>query len=131
MTKCIKQFINGNLSPEILNLVFSQKLETIKNTITSTTNSNGTITTSTTPGNIVYNWKNTHTAYMPNIGNQFVYPGSAPTPFHINFSWDGKTVDVTLKNGNDIFKLANAFMDWLDKNEIDYSVKTKGRKKKK
>ena len=73
----------------------------------------------------------THTYFNPNIGNQFVYNTPPPTPFNINFSWDGKSVDVSLKNGNDIFKLANAFMDWLDKNEIDYSVKTKGRKKKK
>lgn len=71
-----------------------------------------------------------YTYYNPNIGNQFVYD-TTPTPFHINFSWDGKTVDVTLKNGNDIFKLANAFMKWLDANEIEYNVKTKGRKKKK
>ena len=106
--------------------------QTVKNIISSTSNPDGTITTSTTPGNIVYNWaKNTHTAYYnPNIGNQFVYD-TTPTPFHINFRWDDKEVDVSLKNGNDIFKLANAFMDWLDKNEIDYSVKTKGRKKKK
>lgn len=85
----------------------------------------------TTNNNTSYTWTSTDTAYMPNIGNQFVYQGNAPTPFHINFSWDGKTVDVTLKNGNDIFKLANAFMEWLDKNEIEYNVKTKNKKRKK
>ena len=84
----------------------------------------------TTNNNTSYTWTSTDTAYTPNIGNQFVYD-TTPTPFHINFSWDGKTVDVALKNGNDIFKLANAFMDWLDKNEIDYNVKTKGKRKKK
>lgn len=84
-----------------------------------------------TINNNSYAWTSTDTAYMPNIGNQFVYQGSAPTPFHINFSWDDKTVDVALKNGNDIFKLANAFMEWLDKNEIEYNVKTKNKKRKK
>jgi len=63
------------------------------------------------------------------VGNQFVYQGVKPTPFNINFSWDGKEVDVSLKNGNDIFKLANAFMKWLDANEIEYNVKTKKQKK--
>lgn len=103
-----------------------------KKTITS--NTSGTILT-TSNTNVSHS---IHTAlgttsttwyHNPNITNQFIY-NTTPTPFNINFSWDGKTVDVTLKNGNDIFKLANAFMEWLDKNEIDYSVKTKGRKKR-
>jgi hypothetical protein len=93
-----------------------------------TSNNSGTVFT-TSSGN-VFSATSTNTAYYPNIGNQFVY-NTTPTPFHINFSWDGKTVDVTLKNGNDIFKLANAFMEWLDTNEIEYNVKTKGRKKRK
>ena len=104
--------------------------QTVKNIISSTSNPDGTITTRTTPSNISYTWTNTDTAYMSNIGNVGIGL-TKPTPFHINFRWDDKEVDVALKNGNDIFKLANAFMDWLDKNEIDYSVKTKGRKKKK
>lgn len=87
-----------------------------------------TITTSNTPGTVFTT--STNTAYYPNIGNNFVYD-TTPTPFHINFSWDGKTVDVCLKNGNDIFKLANMFMEWLDTNEIEYNVKTKGKRKKK
>ena len=95
------------------------------------------ITTSNNPGTVlttssgtVFSATSTNTAYIPNIGNQFVY-NTTPTPFHINFSWDGKTVDVTLKDGNDIFRLANAFMEWLDTNEIEYNVKTKGKRKKK
>ena len=95
------------------------------------------ITTSNTPGTVlttssgtVFSATSTNTAYIPNIGNQFVYD-TTPTPFHINFSWDGKIVDVTLKDGNDIFKLANVFMEWLDTNEIEYNVKTKGKRKKK
>lgn len=102
----------------------------------TTNNNSGTILTTSNTNishsiHTVMGITSTTWYHNPNIGNQFVYQGSEPTPFHINFSWDGKTVDVTLKNGNDIFKLANAFMDWLDKNEIDYNVKTKGRKKKK
>ena len=99
----------------------------VKKTIITSNNSGTVFTTSS--GN-VFSATSTNTAYYPNIGNQFVYD-TTPTPFHINFSWDGKTVDVTLKNGNDIFKLANAFMEWLDTNEIEYNVKTKGRKKRK
>jgi len=104
--------------------------QTIKNIISSTSNPDGTITTKTTPSNVSYNWTKSNTAYMPNIGNVGI--GLAkPTPFHINFSWDDKTVDIALKNGNDIFKLANAFMEWLDANEIEYDIKTKRQKKKK
>ena len=98
-------------------------------TITTSNNPGAVFTTSS--GAAVFSTTSTNTAYYPNIGNQFVYQGSDPTPFHINFSWDGKTVDVTLKNGNDIFKLANAFMEWLDTNKIEYNVKTKGKRKKK
>jgi TATA-box binding protein (TBP) (component of TFIID and TFIIIB) len=97
---------------------------TIKNiTGTTTTNSNSTLTT--------INGTSTSTYYNPNIGNTYIYQGNTPTPFSINFSWDGKSVNISLKNGNDIFKLANAFMEWLDKNEIEYEVKTSGKKKKK
>ena len=106
--------------------------------ITTSNNSGTILTTSNT--NISHSIStlsttSTNTTYFnPNIGNQFIYnsPHVSPTPpFNINFSWGGKSVDVSLKNGNDIFKLANAFMEWLDKNEIEYNVKTKGRKKKK
>ena len=101
-----------------------------RNTIT-TNNNPGTVLT--TSSGTVFSATSTNTAYIPNIGNQFVYSGPTidPTPFHINFSWDGKIVDVTLKDGNDIFKLANAFMEWLDTNKIEYNVKTKGKRKKK
>jgi hypothetical protein len=99
--------------------------------IITTSNNSGTVFT-TSSGN-VFSATSTNTAYYPNIGNQFVYDGASivPSPFNITFSWDDKTVNVTLKNGNDIFKLANAFMEWLDTNEIEYNVKTKGRKKRK
>lgn len=97
-----------------------------KTTLTANLNMSHSMWTATTT-------TNTNTAFYPNINNQYVYNtiGVEPIPFHINFSWDGKSVDVSLKNGNDIFKLANAFMEWLDKNEIEYNVKTKGKRKKK
>ena len=104
----------------------------------TTSNTNSTILTtsntnisSSSSGTLWTTTTDTSTYYNPNIGNQFVYQSTPPTPFHINFSWDGKIVDVTLKDGNDVFKLANAFMKWLDANEIEYSVKTKGKKRKK
>ena len=96
--------------------------------IITTSNNPGTVLT--TSNGTVFSTTSTNTAYYPNIGNKFVYD-TTPTPFHINFSWDGKIVDVTLKDGNDIFKLANAFMEWLDTNKIEYNVKTKGKRKKK
>ena len=109
-----------------------------RNTITS--NNSGTVfnttlgtATLTTSSGTVFSTTSTNTAYYPNVGNQFVYNGASivPSPFNITFSWDDKTVNVSLKNGNDIFRLANAFMEWLDTNEIEYNVKTKGKRKKK
>ena len=93
------------------------------------------VTTSSSSGTIVNNsgWAatSTNTAYNPNIGNTFIYNG--PTidqqPFNIRFNWDNKEVVVSLKDGNDVFKLANKFMKWLDMNEIEYNVKTRKRKK--
>lgn len=102
----------------------------------TTVNSNsGYITTVTSTSSPVLTTSigttSTSTYYNPNIGNNYIYKSPKPSPFNINFSWEGKNVDVSLKNGNDIFKLANAFMEWLDKNEIEYEVKTTGKKKKK
>jgi hypothetical protein len=103
------------------------KITTSNNSgIVSTTSSNTTLTTSS--GTTSY------TQYNPNIGNTFIYQGvvlRTPTPFNIRFSWDNKEVDISLKNGNDVFKLANAFMEWLDKNGIEYNISTSSKKKKK
>lgn len=60
-----------------------------------------------------------------NITSQF-----KPTPFNISFSWDNKSVSITLKDGNDIFKIAKGIMEWMDTNEIEYKIKTTGKKKK-
>jgi len=92
------------------------------------------VTTSSSSGTITNSggWAatSTNTAYNPNIGNTFIYQ-TTPTPFNIRFSWDDKEVDISLKDGNDIFKLANKFMKWLDMNKIEYNVKTKNKRKKK
>ena len=92
------------------------------------------VTTSSSSGTITNNngWAatSTNTAYNPNIGNTFIYQ-TTPSPFNIRFSWDDKEVDISLKDGNDIFKLANKFMKWLDMNKIEYNVKTKNKRKKK
>lgn len=72
-----------------------------------------------------------NTTITSNIHPNYIYTSpSKPSPFNIKFSWGDKEVNVSLKTGDDIFKLANAFMEWLDKNDIEYNIKTKGRKKK-
>jgi hypothetical protein len=73
----------------------------------------------------------TNTAYTPNISNQFVYKGPSieQQPFSMRFNWDNKEVVISLKDGNDVFKLANALTNWLDKNKIEHNVKTIKRKR--
>ena len=65
-----------------------------------------------------------------NINTQFTFEPNDPSPFSLRFNWKDKSVDIVLKNGNDIFKLANAFMEWLDSNKIEYNVKTTKPKNK-
>ena len=43
-----------------------------------------------------------------------------PQPFNINFYWKEKTVEITLQNGEDIFKIAEAFKILLDEIEVPY-----------
>lgn len=43
-----------------------------------------------------------------------------PKPFNINFYWKEKTVQITLQNGEDIFKIAEAFKILLDEIEVPY-----------
>ena len=93
---------------------------TINSTVTVRNNPDGTVTTTTAPSNPSY-------IYTNSIFNHKI--NSTPQPFNMGFSWEDKSVNITLKNGNDIFKLANAFMEWLDKNEIEYDVKTSKKKK--
>ena len=54
-----------------------------------------------------------------------------PPPFSINFNYGSKEVNVSLKNGEDIFRLAKVFMKLLDENDIEYNIRTKGKKSKK
>lgn len=52
-----------------------------------------------------------------------------PQPFNINFYWKEKTVEITLQNGEDIFKIAEALQILLDEIEVPYIVteKTNGQ----
>jgi hypothetical protein len=70
------------------------------------------------------------TSTSPKYRNLTFEP-TQPSPFSLGFSWEGRSVSIMLKNGNDVFKLANAFMGWLDSNEIEYNVKTTKPKKSK
>jgi len=76
-------------------------------------------------------WYNPPTSTSTNTTYHSTYIGTKPTPFNVVFSWEDKSVNISLKNGNDIFKLANVFMKWLDNNEIEYNIKTKKQRKKK
>lgn len=49
----------------------------------------------------------------------------APTPFCISFYWNGESKTITLKNGEDVFKLADVFENLLDQNGIEYTVENK------
>lgn len=76
-------------------------------------------------------WNTTSTT-STNISSSFVFNDAwKPTPFSLTFSWDNKEVSVSLKNGNDIFKLVNVFTKWLDSEDIEYNIKTKHKKKNK
>ena len=41
-------------------------------------------------------------------------------PFSISFYWKEKTIRITLQNGEDIFKIAEAFKIVLDEIEVPY-----------
>lgn len=90
-------------------------------------NLSGSVLTTTASNITGNNYNTTFTNITPNYIHSHTYQ---PIPFNINFSWNNKSVDISLKNGDDIFKLANAFMEWLDENEIEYNVKTNRKKKK-
>jgi hypothetical protein len=95
-----------------------------KNTITGTVSN--TITTTGTP---IYNTGTSSANTL--ISNPYSYSSSIiePTPFMISFSWDGKDVTVSLKNGKDIFKLARIFTEILDANNVEYNIKTNKKRK--
>lgn len=97
---------------------------TTNSTVTVRNNPDGTITTTTNPSSTTTGISSY--VYTNAINHKI---NTSPSPFSLSFSWEGKTVNITLKNGNDVFKLANTFMEWLDKNEIEYNVKTSKKKK--
>lgn len=98
--------------------------------------SSSSLTTAST-GNIGVGTGSTTTTLSTNIVpsnsifNNYVFNGTKiiPNTFSVTFSWKNKSVDISLKEGNDVFKLATAFMNWLDSNDIEYDIKTTGRKK--
>ena len=51
-------------------------------------------------------------------------PTIAEPPFNIRFSHGGKSVNVSLVNGSDVFKLAEVFKNMLEQNMIEYEVET-------
>ena len=46
----------------------------------------------------------------------------AELPFKIGFSYGGKSVNISLLKGEDVFKLAQIFQNILSKNEIEYDI---------
>ena len=46
-------------------------------------------------------------------------------PFSITFTWKEKSIKITLQNGEDILKIAEAFKILLDEIEVSYIVSEK------
>jgi hypothetical protein len=46
----------------------------------------------------------------------------AELPFNIRFSYGGKSLNISLLKGEDVFKLAQIFQNILSKNEIEYDI---------
>jgi hypothetical protein len=46
----------------------------------------------------------------------------AELPLKIGFSYGGKSLNISLIKGNDVFKLAEIFKNILSKNEIEYDI---------
>jgi hypothetical protein len=78
-----------------------------------------------------YNWNGASTVTGHTTSTFTFSPIVQPAPFSIMFSWGSKEVNVSLKNGEDIFRLAKVFMKILEDNNIEYNIKTKGKKSKK
>ena len=45
-----------------------------------------------------------------------------PIPFGITFTWKDKNVRITLKDGEDVIKLAKEFAIFLDNAKIEYTL---------
>jgi hypothetical protein len=46
-----------------------------------------------------------------------------PVPFGITFTWKEKEIRITLKDGEDVLKLAREFANFLDQTKIEYEIK--------
>jgi hypothetical protein len=46
----------------------------------------------------------------------------AELPFNIRFSYGGKSVNISLLKGEDVFKLAEIFQNILNENGIEYNI---------
>jgi len=91
-------------------------------TITTVSSSNTVLTTTTTG-------TTTYTNLTPNYNNLTISPSFQPSAFSLSFSWDDRTVNISLKKGNDVFKLAKAFMKMLDNEGIEYDIKTNKKRR--
>jgi len=88
-------------------------------------------TNATTNTTTASNWNSASTITGYTTSTFKFSPTYKPLPFSIMFSYDSKEVSVSLKNGEDIFRLAKVFMKILEDNNIEYNIKTKGKKSKK
>ena len=52
----------------------------------------------------------------------------AELPFNIRFSYGGKSVNISLLKGEDVFKLAELFKNMLGKHEIEYNIEISDNK---
>jgi hypothetical protein len=61
------------------------------------------------------------TEAIENLWDKAVIPPKEQ-PFHVNFGYEDKWIEIQLVNGSDVFKLADVFADMLKKNDIYYTV---------
>jgi hypothetical protein len=56
--------------------------------------------------------------------NPYLFSSSSfqPSPFSVGFSWQGKTKTITLENGEDILKLADAMAVLMKINNIPFKI---------
>ena len=74
--------------------------------------------------------KETNKGTTTNVDGKYTLsvPGSSSKIIYTFVSYESKEVSVSLKNGEDIFRLAKVFMKILEDNNIEYNIKTKGKK---
>ena len=68
----------------------------------------------------------TYPLFTGPVDNRYKIQLNQPVrPFSISFYWNKKSVRITLQNGEDIFKIAEAFKIMLDEIEVPYIVTEK------